>query len=227
MGNGGQKEEVSCLWSHSQHKQQSWDLSTGTGSAVAPAAHSLSSLLPLSRGLGHTSNENKEVHSCACRRFRVTEDSLCGPGEQGRGKSIWRSLWQEAGMSKKQEIFMLEAVGVRCGGRLLGSEPRGHCVVLSKEYRHGAREWLALQEQGPNSSLPDPHEKSGCAGARLQCQKYEGKTGGLLGLTGQAGRSTPDQRWMVFLSKEFHGHLLFSTLMHMNIHIHIYTNATK
>lgn len=51
--------------------------------------------MPLSRDLGHTSEENKEVH-------RVTEDSLCGPAERAGVRVPGGVLWQEVGLSEKQ-----------------------------------------------------------------------------------------------------------------------------
>lgn len=51
--------------------------------------------MPLSRGLGHTSEENKEVH-------RVTGDSPCGPAERAGVRVPGGALGQEVGLSKKQ-----------------------------------------------------------------------------------------------------------------------------
>lgn len=65
--------------------------------------------MPLSRGLGHTREENKEVD-------RVTGDSRCGPAEQGRGTSTQRGHDKKlACLRNRQETSMLEAVEVGCG----------------------------------------------------------------------------------------------------------------
>lgn len=79
---------------------------------VAPAAHALSSLLPLSWGVGHTGKENNEVHSCDCGRFRVTEDSPRDLGEQGRGKRSGGPYGKKLACLR-DGIFTPEAMEVR------------------------------------------------------------------------------------------------------------------
>lgn len=94
--------------------------------------------------------------------------------------------------------------------------PRGDWTVHCKEYRHGAR----LLVSGIHM------KKLGIIVYVYNARNGKVKTGGFLGLTGQAGLMEELQvkRWMVFLRKTFMA--AFST-PHSCTCSYIYTNATK